>query len=50
MLEGDPALLNRYDVILLDPVKHPGAKQAAAQQLAEWLTSSKARRRSVPTQ
>ncbi len=38
-IEGDPALLNRYDVILLDPAKHPDAKQAAARQLAEWLTS-----------
>jgi len=39
VVEGDPALLNRYDVILLDPVKHPDAKHAAARQLAEWLTS-----------
>ena len=39
VIEGDPVLLNRYDVILLDPVKHPGAKQVAARQLAEWLTS-----------
>jgi len=39
VIEGDPVLLNRYDVILLDPVEHPGAKQAAARQLAEWLTS-----------
>jgi tungstate transport system substrate-binding protein len=35
VVEGDPALLNRYDVILLDPVKHPDAKHAAARQLAE---------------
>jgi len=39
VFEGDPALLNRYDVILLDPVKHPTVKHAAARQLAEWLTS-----------
>ena len=39
VVEGDPALLNPYDVILLDPVKHPDAKHAAARQLAEWLTS-----------
>lgn len=39
VIEGDPALLNRYDVILLDPAKHPDAKHAAARQLAEWLTS-----------
>src|SRR5438874_2893551 len=40
MIEGDPTLLNRYDVILLNPAKHPEAKQAAARQLAEWLTSA----------
>lgn len=34
-----PVLLNRYDVILLDPVKHPRAKHAAARQFADWLTS-----------
>ena len=39
VVEGDPALLNRYDVMLLDPVKHPDVKHAAARQLAEWLTS-----------
>jgi hypothetical protein len=26
LVEGDPRLLNRYDVILLDPKKHPEAK------------------------
>jgi hypothetical protein len=39
VVEGDPALLNRYDVILLDPAKHPAANHSAAGQLAEWLTS-----------
>jgi tungstate transport system substrate-binding protein len=39
VIEGDPALLNRYDIIPLNPVKHPDAKNAAAQQLAEWLAS-----------
>ena len=38
-IEGDLALLNRYDVILLDPVKHPDANHAAARQFAEWLAS-----------
>jgi tungstate transport system substrate-binding protein len=38
-LEGDRRLLNRYDVILLDPRKHPEAKQAPANQLATWLES-----------
>jgi len=38
VIEGDSALLNRYDVILLDPIKHD-AKHAAARQFADWLTS-----------
>jgi tungstate transport system substrate-binding protein len=28
MVEGDPRLLNRYDVILLNLAKHPVPKQA----------------------
>lgn len=39
LVEGDPRLLNRYDMILLDPVKRPEAKQASARQFADWLTS-----------
>lgn len=39
LVEGDPRLPNRYDVILLDPKKHPEAKQEAARRLAEWLIS-----------
>jgi tungstate transport system substrate-binding protein len=39
LVEGDPRLLNRYDVIRLDPVKHPEAKQASARQFADWLAS-----------
>ena len=38
VLEGDRRLLNRYDVILLDPAKHPDAKQAPARQLLDWLS------------
>ncbi len=38
-LEGDRRLLNRYDVILLDPRKHPEAKQDPASRLATWLGS-----------
>ena len=37
--EGDPRLLNRYDVILLNPGMHPQAKQEPAQQFARWLAS-----------
>lgn len=39
-IEGDPRLLNRYDVIELDPHKHAGAKLAAAKVFADWLVSS----------
>jgi tungstate transport system substrate-binding protein len=41
VLEGDRRLLNLYDVIKLDPKKHPEAKQAPAHALADWLASPK---------
>ena len=37
LVEGDPAFVNRYDVIQLNPATHPGARLDAARQLAEWL-------------
>ena len=40
VLQGDGRLLNRYDVILLNPKMHPTAKQAPAHRLAEWLASA----------
>jgi tungstate transport system substrate-binding protein len=40
LVEGDPRLLNRYHVILLDPKKHPEAKQAPARRFADWLASA----------
>lgn len=39
LVENDPRLLNRYDVILLDPKKHPQAKQEPARRFALWLVS-----------
>jgi tungstate transport system substrate-binding protein len=39
LVEGDPRLLNRYDVILLNPAKHPVPKQALARRFAQWLVS-----------
>ena len=39
VIEGDPGLLNRYDVILLDAKKHPEAKQEPARRLRDWLVS-----------
>ena len=38
-IEGDPRLLNRYDVIELNPDKHAGAKLTAARVFADWLVS-----------
>jgi tungstate transport system substrate-binding protein len=38
-LEGDKRLLNRYDVIQLNPVTHPNIKREPAKRLAEWLLS-----------
>jgi len=39
VIEGDAALLNRYDVIELSPKTHPDAKLAPAHWLAVWLTT-----------
>jgi tungstate transport system substrate-binding protein len=39
LVEGDPRLVNRYDVILLNPTKHRAPKQALARRFAEWLSS-----------
>ena len=39
-IEGDPRLLNRYDVIELNPQTHAGAKLDAAKVFADWLVSS----------
>jgi tungstate transport system substrate-binding protein len=39
-IEGDPRLINRYDVIELSSQKHAGAKLAMAKAFADWLVSS----------
>ena len=39
VVEDDPHLINRYDVIELNPAKHSDAKLEAAHLLAEWLVS-----------
>ena len=39
VIEGDSALINRYDVIELNPKTHASAKLAAAHQLAAWLAT-----------
>jgi tungstate transport system substrate-binding protein len=38
-VEGDPRLLNRYDIILLNPKIHPRAQQVPARRFAGWLAS-----------
>lgn len=38
-IEGDAHLLNRYDVIELNPQKHANAKLAEGHRFAEWLVS-----------
>jgi len=40
VLEGDSRLLNRYDVIELDPKLHPQAKRDLAKKFADWLASA----------
>jgi tungstate transport system substrate-binding protein len=40
VIEGEAKLLNRYDVIELNPLKHANAKLDPAHRLAEWLMSS----------
>jgi tungstate transport system substrate-binding protein len=39
VVEGDPQLINRYDVIELNPARHAAAKLDAAHRLAEFLVS-----------
>jgi tungstate transport system substrate-binding protein len=38
-IEGDPHLLNRYDVIELNPKKHGKLRLPEAKMLADWLVS-----------
>jgi tungstate transport system substrate-binding protein len=39
-IAGDPHLINRYDLIELNPVKHANAKLAEGHRFAEWLVST----------
>jgi tungstate transport system substrate-binding protein len=39
MVEGDPHLINRYDVIELNPRKHGAARLDVAKNFADWLVS-----------
>jgi tungstate transport system substrate-binding protein len=44
LVEGDPGFINRYDVIQLNPAKHPTARLAPAKVLAEWLAGPEGQR------
>ena len=35
---GDPALFNRYGVMLVNPAKHPSVRQAAGMRFIDWIT------------
>jgi tungstate transport system substrate-binding protein len=39
VVESDPRLINRYDVIELNPERHASAKLAIAKTFADWLVS-----------
>lgn len=38
LVEGDERLFNPYGVILVNPVRHPHVKEAAARAFLDWLT------------
>jgi tungstate transport system substrate-binding protein len=40
LCEGDPALVNPYGVIPIDPQKHPHVKYDLSKTFAEWLVSN----------
>jgi tungstate transport system substrate-binding protein len=44
VVEGDPRLINRYDVIELNPQKHAGSKLGLAKVFADWLVSPEGQR------
>ncbi|MEI9923817.1 MAG: substrate-binding domain-containing protein [Bradyrhizobium sp.] len=39
IIEGDPRLINRYDVIELNAAKHGPTRLDAAKSFADWLVS-----------
>ncbi|MCI0483686.1 MAG: substrate-binding domain-containing protein [candidate division NC10 bacterium] len=43
LLEGDPALLNLYSVMEVNPAKHPKANHAGARAFSDFLISDEAR-------
>ncbi|MGH7821391.1 MAG: substrate-binding domain-containing protein [Candidatus Binatia bacterium] len=45
LVEGDPALLNPYSVIAVNPARHPHVRYREAMQLIDWLTSPEGQER-----
>ena len=39
LVEGDPRLFNQYGVILVNPQRHPGVKEALGQKFIDYLIS-----------
>jgi tungstate transport system substrate-binding protein len=39
LVEGDKRMFNQYDVMLVNPAKHPDVKKELGQQFIDWLTS-----------
>ena len=37
LLENDPALLNQYSLIIVNPARHPATRWREAQRLVDWL-------------
>ena len=49
LVEGDEALFNQYGVILVNPEHCPSVKTEAGQAFIDWITGTKASRRSPAT-
>ncbi|MBX9960963.1 MAG: extracellular solute-binding protein [Burkholderiaceae bacterium] len=39
LVEGDQRLFNQYGVMVVNPARHPQAKQAEAQKFVDWIVS-----------
>jgi tungstate transport system substrate-binding protein len=40
LVEGDSRLFNQYNVMLVNPAKHPNVKVADGQAFVDWLISA----------
>ena len=39
MVDGNKRMFNQYDVMLVNPAKHPNVKKELGQQFIDWLIS-----------